>query len=47
MIYRTIVAGLDEDDVLRVDAILGDPAARAEVDRQRSRAALDAGFEVG
>lgn len=47
MIYRTIVAGLTEDGVLRIDAILGDERARAELDRRRVESASAGGFEVG
>lgn len=47
MFYHAIASKLDEDGKLRLDALLGDPDARAELDKQRGQVVAAAGFEVG
>lgn len=46
MIYMRLVTGLDEQGRLKVDALLGDAAAQAELDRQRTDAIGLLGAEV-
>jgi hypothetical protein len=47
MMYHAIASKLDEDGRLKLDAILGDPDAVAEVARDRVASVAGAGFEVG
>lgn len=44
--YDMLTRGLGEEARLKVDAILGDSAAQAELDRRRGVAVEVAGFEV-
>jgi len=46
-VYGRLVAPLDEDRRLEVDAILGDPAAKAESQRRRQDMVASMGVEVG
>lgn len=46
-IYDTLVGGVTEESRLRIDAALGDEAARVEIERRRQSAVAAAGFEVG
>lgn len=47
-IYQRIVAGIEEDAKLRIDALLGLPGAKEEYEKQRlGTAVATAGFEVG
>jgi hypothetical protein len=49
--YHDITDGLDDDGVLRIDALLGDPIAKATLDRreqaERRQAVASMGIEVG
>ncbi len=45
-IYSRLVAPLDDDARLEVDAVLGDPAAVAERDRRRRDTVLAVGVEL-
>lgn len=47
MIYRYLWVRLDDDGRLKLDAILGDAGAQAEIDKNRHQAATTGGFEVG
>lgn len=47
MFYHAIASRLDEDGRLKLDALLGDPAALAELNKQRGESVVAAGFEVG
>lgn len=47
MFYHAIASKLDEEGRLKLDAILGDVDARAELDKQRTETVAAAGFEVG
>lgn len=47
MIYQRIMRHLDEDGRLKVDAILGDEEAGAEMQRRRREAIVAAGIEIG
>lgn len=46
-LYDSLTAGLSSEARLRVDAALGDEAARAELERRRFDSVMAAGFEVG
>jgi hypothetical protein len=46
MMYHSIASRLDEDGKLKLDAILGDPAALAETEKRRGESVVSAGFEV-
>ena len=46
-IYGRLVAPLDDDARIEVDALLGDEVAKAERERRRHDAVLVAGVEVG
>lgn len=46
-VYGRLVAPLDEERRTEVDAILGDPAAKAEVERRRQDAVAFMGVEIG
>jgi hypothetical protein len=47
MMYHSIARRLDADGIVKLDALLGDPDAEAEVQESRRNAAATAGFEVG
>lgn len=47
MIYDRITRHMDDDQVLRVDALLGDARAEAELQRRRRSSVADHDFEVG
>lgn len=46
-LYDSLTAGLSAEARLQVDAILGDEAAQAELERRRYDSVMAAGFEVG
>lgn len=46
MIYQRIVRNLDEDGRLKIDAILGDETAAAELQRRRRDALVGAGVDI-
>lgn len=47
MIYMRLVTGITEESRLKIDALLGDAAARAELDARRTAAIGLIGAEVG
>jgi hypothetical protein len=47
LIYDVLTRNLTEDSRLRVDDLLGDPAAAGKIDRRREQSAVASGFEVG
>lgn len=47
MIYHRITDNLDEDAKLKVDALLGDARAQAQLDERRRESVTEFGFEVG
>jgi hypothetical protein len=47
MMYHHIASRLTDDGRVHLDALLGDPAAQAELDKGRRDTVSTAGFEVG
>lgn len=47
MIYRYLWVRLDDEGRLKLDAVLGDERAQAEIDKTRRQSAAAGGFEVG
>lgn len=47
MIYAALTSGRSDDDRLKIDALLGDEDAEAELESRRVRTASDLGIEVG
>ena len=46
-LYQQCVRNVDEETKLKIDALLGDPAAAAELQRGRMAMAAEAEWEVG
>ena len=47
MFYATVIAGTDDDGRLKIDALLGDPRAEAELERRRRASVAAMDVEVG
>lgn len=47
MMYHHVASRLSDDGRVRLDALLGDADAQAELDKNRSESVTAAGFEVG
>lgn len=45
--YDVLVRGKDQDAVLKIDAVLGDPDARRELEQARIDAIREAGGGIG
>jgi hypothetical protein len=47
MTYERLMRHRDEDEQLKISALMGMPGAQDELDRQRRTTVADLGFEVG